>query len=123
MSFWDYVPHTLKGWAVAPLTGLYALGAGLNELTGGNSTTWSPVAAVQGSKKIYADSVTFSGFTQGASGYQGTTPGSGSWQLPIVNETTTRYIINSVEDAAKPVVFSPLVIAAAAIAAVVFLKE
>lgn len=66
--------------------GLYALGGGINELTGGHTATyWAPAAA-----RGAARGTTYSNTTQALSGYQGSTPGAGDWGLPIVNRATFR---------------------------------
>lgn len=88
MALWDYVPHTWTGLAVAPLTPLYAIGAGLNELTGGESTTWSPVAAVQAGSQ----GTTYSPTIQALSGYSSPTPGAGDWSVPVLNPQTPQLV-------------------------------
>lgn len=128
MGFWDYVPHTWTGLAVAPLTPLYALGAGINELTGGSSTTWSPVAAVQGG----VQGTTYSPTTQALSGYTDPTPndplvpGGGSWGIPLINPATPRVVGGIVESTLEGLglpKLSTLAIAAAAIGVVLLSKK
>lgn len=66
---------------------LFALGAGVNELTGGDSPTYNAWAAAQDSSgTIYSPT------TQALSGYQGDTPSSGEWNLPLLNPQTPRVV-------------------------------
>ncbi|MFA5944611.1 MAG: hypothetical protein WC876_09115 [Candidatus Thermoplasmatota archaeon] len=72
--------------ALAPVAVPFALGAGVNQLTGGKTTTYNVWKAASGK----APAPTYSVVTQAASGYQGATPGAGSWALPVVNRSTTK---------------------------------
>lgn len=99
-----YVPHTWEGLAVSPLTPLYAIGAGINELSGGKSTTWSPVAAVQGG----VQGTTYSPSIQTLSGYQGPAPPStgappGEWRLPVLNPSGAQQLGDGIQWTAQQV--------------------
>lgn len=84
----------LKTAALAPLTPLYALGGGLNVLSGGTTTAWTPGAAIVGG----VQGTTYSTLTQAASGYFGPDPsqpippGGGSWGVPVLNPALPAFV-------------------------------
>lgn len=149
MSFWDYIPHTWEGLAVQPLTPLYAIGAGINELTGGESRTWSPTYAVQnpepavprfftqtedGRVPFVADipgQTRLSPFIQAASGYNVPGPGAqpvygGDWRLPVFNPAGAEVagdIIKDVTDNLFGLTPKAILLGAAALAAVALGRE
>lgn len=68
---------------------LFALGAGINELTGGDSPTYNAWTAAQPGGSA---GTTYSDVTQALSGYQGAGPGTGEWGVPILNPATPRVV-------------------------------
>lgn len=96
----------VTGGVIAPF---YALGGGINALTGGTTPTYNvfdaagvdlpapikPLAGPAGwtEREDYTPPpATYSPVTQALSGYQGDTPGSGTWGLPIFNPSTPRVV-------------------------------
>jgi hypothetical protein len=75
--------------ALTPAAPLFALGAAINQASGGKTTTYSvwKAAAPGGSA-----GTTYSSLTQSLSGYQGATPGSGEWRAPLLNPETPKFI-------------------------------
>lgn len=72
--------------AVAPVAGLFAVGAAANQLSGGKTTTYNVFRAINGR----VNPPTFSVLTQSASGYQGATPKAGKWAAPVLNPATPK---------------------------------
>jgi hypothetical protein len=118
MSWWDkYVK--LQATYNPTVWGLYALGGGINTLTGGDTATYWAPAAVKDST-----GTTYSNVTQALSGYQGDTPGSGSWGLPIVNPATAQVAWDVVNRALEPVALDAkkLLLIAGVVAAVAVMR-
>lgn len=79
---WEDPVLGVSGAIISPF---FALGAGVNELTGGESPTYNVWSAARDSTgTVYSDT------TQALSGYQGSTPGSGEWNIPVLNPATAR---------------------------------
>lgn len=74
------------GGTGAIISPFYALGAGINELTGGESPTYNVWAAPY----VNPAEVEYSTFTQAASGYRGVNPNAGEWMLPVLNPALPR---------------------------------
>ena len=62
---------------------LFALGAAINEATGGESATYNAWTAAQPGGSA---GTTYSDTTQWLSGYSSPTPGGGDWRLPVLND-------------------------------------
>lgn len=73
-AFIEYNPAT---------NALYTTGAVINRATGGKGPL-TVREALKGKKPVV-----YSDVTRAASGYQGKTPGSGPWRLPVANRATT----------------------------------
>lgn len=129
MNWWD----TLWKSALVPVVeGPYAVGAALNDLTSGHSTTFDAAQALGLYGNVPAPQI--SDFVGGASfvGPPGA-PNEGQLQLPFANptgaklpgdiaESVVNYVVNPI---AKPLLknLEPWLIAGAAVAAVVLLKD
>lgn len=115
MTYWWEKPVlAVTGTIIEPF---FALGAGLNQLTGGSSPTYNVWSAAKDSS-----GTTYSPVTQALSGYQGTTPGGGDWSLPILNPAT----VHVVHDVVKEVTgFDPktLILIAAGLGAAVLASK
>jgi|ERR1041385_4281441 hypothetical protein len=77
-----------KNVGLGTLAPFYALGAGLNQLTGGKTTTYNIYKAASGK----APAPTFSLATQALSGYSSATPKQGQYGIPLVNRGTTKLV-------------------------------
>lgn len=93
---WGTVGKTI---AVTPLAVPYALGATLNQLTGGHTETWSVWSAINGA----GGKNRFSNVTQATSGYDDPSgvPGEGRWGLPFLNPATPRVAADAVNATLK----------------------
>lgn len=92
----------VKNVALTPAAVPFAVGARVNQLTGGKTTTYNVWKAASGK----APAPTYSLATQALSGYQGATPGAGTWAVPVANRATTKgageVVKTVIEDVAKP---------------------
>lgn len=94
----DTVAHVAVD--VSPVGILYATGGAINAATGGKTTTFDAYAALT---KGAAKGTTYSPVTQAASGYQGVTPGGGTWSFPVANKATVTVAAQTVKVAASVV--------------------
>lgn len=100
-DWWQKPVLGVSGAIIAPF---FALGAGINELTGGASSTYNVWTAANNSS-----GTTYSPTTQALSGYTGADPsqpippGGGTWGLPILNPATPAVIGNAVDVTLKEV--------------------
>lgn len=71
---------------------LYGIGAGINDATGGQTPAHTLAQAATNTRPV-----TYSAVTQWASGYLGDTPGSGSWNAPVLNAGLPAGVGNALE--------------------------
>ena len=77
----DYKDGT--DYLTAPVAGLYVLGAGINDLTGGDVATYNPFRANDPGGNV---GTTYSRTTQWISGNNQDVPGGeGGWNIPLIN--------------------------------------
>lgn len=88
---WGGIGRQAEGIAANTFAVPYAIGAGINALTGGKTTAWTPYQAF--TNPALTSQTTYSDTTRSLSGYQGHTPtDNGSWSLPIVNPATVQVV-------------------------------
>lgn len=101
------------GIIIAPA---FALGAAINDATGGDSPTYNVFRAARDSS-----GTSYSNTTQWLSGYSSSTPGAGKWRAPIVNDKLVDVADDALEGLGLPDL-KTLALIAAAVGAVVLLK-